>query len=278
MRQPGLLFTSAGTEDRLNLPILFATLVDHPEQACFTALRSDILRPDALAEAQGILFHCGAVRPTQEDDDSHQKDPSRSHEMLLEIAHGDDANALSILYVEKFDLLVTHIKIQIPDLPGEDASGIVQKAFVRIAEHACQYRGTKDASAWAWMKKIALNLAIDYARHSAKSSIDMVEDLAYSGEDSESLDPRRQADLRLIQNYIRQEWVDPPSVEKQVESRQCFNLFMNSLKPQEREVFFMLSQGIDQVSIANRLGLSKGRISQIIENMRNQARKYELLP
>ena len=46
---------------RASLPILFAQVVDHPEQERFLALRKAIPDPDALAEAQAILIRCGAV-------------------------------------------------------------------------------------------------------------------------------------------------------------------------------------------------------------------------
>lgn len=46
---------------RLPLPILFAQVVNHPDQARFLALRQAITEPDALAEAQTILIRCGAI-------------------------------------------------------------------------------------------------------------------------------------------------------------------------------------------------------------------------
>jgi octaprenyl-diphosphate synthase len=49
------------TLGRSPLPVLFAQLVPHPEQARFLALRQVIHEPDALAEAQSILIRCGAL-------------------------------------------------------------------------------------------------------------------------------------------------------------------------------------------------------------------------
>jgi geranylgeranyl pyrophosphate synthase len=46
---------------RRPLPILFAEIVNHPEQARFLELRSRAARPECLAEAQRILIHCGGV-------------------------------------------------------------------------------------------------------------------------------------------------------------------------------------------------------------------------
>ncbi len=56
--------TPAGPDwapDRAPLPILFATLVDHPERERFLMLRSRAQDPEALREAQEILCRCGAV-------------------------------------------------------------------------------------------------------------------------------------------------------------------------------------------------------------------------
>ncbi len=43
------------------MPILFASLVDHPERGRFVELRRNIADPVALQEAQEILIRCGAI-------------------------------------------------------------------------------------------------------------------------------------------------------------------------------------------------------------------------
>ncbi len=48
-------------QGRSPLPILFAQLVDHPQQAKFLELCRDISAPDALSDAQDILVRSGAV-------------------------------------------------------------------------------------------------------------------------------------------------------------------------------------------------------------------------
>jgi octaprenyl-diphosphate synthase len=48
-------------QGRRPLPILFAALVRHPQQARFFDLTHNIHEAGALEEAQGILFQCGAV-------------------------------------------------------------------------------------------------------------------------------------------------------------------------------------------------------------------------
>jgi geranylgeranyl pyrophosphate synthase len=47
--------------ERSPLPILFASLVPHPDQARFLKLKKQTSSPDALQEAQEILIHCGAI-------------------------------------------------------------------------------------------------------------------------------------------------------------------------------------------------------------------------
>jgi geranylgeranyl diphosphate synthase type I len=46
---------------RSPLPVLFASLVKHPEQRRFLELREQVSDPDALQEAQEILIRCGAI-------------------------------------------------------------------------------------------------------------------------------------------------------------------------------------------------------------------------
>ncbi|NWG05137.1 MAG: polyprenyl synthetase family protein [Chloroflexi bacterium] len=48
-------------QGRSSLPILFASLVNHPEQAHFIELKERINEPRVLEEAQEILIHCGAI-------------------------------------------------------------------------------------------------------------------------------------------------------------------------------------------------------------------------
>jgi geranylgeranyl pyrophosphate synthase len=58
------LSVSAGSDwiqKRTTLPILFAKIVDHPEQLKFKALSENIANPGAIKEAQEILLRCGAV-------------------------------------------------------------------------------------------------------------------------------------------------------------------------------------------------------------------------
>ena len=48
-------------QGRSPLPILFASLVEHPERERFLELNGHIIKPAALKEAQEILIHCGAI-------------------------------------------------------------------------------------------------------------------------------------------------------------------------------------------------------------------------
>ncbi len=48
-------------QGRSPLPILFASLVQHPDQARFLKLRKQVSSPNALQEAQEILIRCGAI-------------------------------------------------------------------------------------------------------------------------------------------------------------------------------------------------------------------------
>ena len=46
---------------RASLPILYATLVDHPDRKRFLSLQQEVIDPKKLNEAQIILVHCGAI-------------------------------------------------------------------------------------------------------------------------------------------------------------------------------------------------------------------------
>lgn len=63
---------------RSPLPILFASVVEHPEQRRFLELKEQVSSPDALLESQEILIRCGAI--------SYCADQLiRKHEMAKEI-------------------------------------------------------------------------------------------------------------------------------------------------------------------------------------------------
>jgi hypothetical protein len=49
------------TQGRANLPILYAHIADHPDQARFMSLSPKCGDPQTLREAQQILIRCGAV-------------------------------------------------------------------------------------------------------------------------------------------------------------------------------------------------------------------------
>lgn len=72
------------TQGRSPLPILFATLVSHPDQGRFRALRQLISNPGALAEAQTILIRCGAISYVIDQLlQRHQKAEALLEEMVL---------------------------------------------------------------------------------------------------------------------------------------------------------------------------------------------------
>ena len=48
-------------QGRSPLPILFAPLVEHPDQSRFLKLKKQIDQPETLKEAQEILLRCGAI-------------------------------------------------------------------------------------------------------------------------------------------------------------------------------------------------------------------------
>ena len=48
-------------QGRSPLPVLFASVVQHPEQKRFLELKKRVSSPEALQEAQEILIHCGAI-------------------------------------------------------------------------------------------------------------------------------------------------------------------------------------------------------------------------
>ncbi|HEU0292465.1 MAG TPA: polyprenyl synthetase family protein [Anaerolineales bacterium] len=81
-------------QGRSPLPILFASLVNHPEQQRFRALSRSITEPAALQEAQEILIRCGAISYCV---DQLLRKHQEAKEILDGIALVDDAPIASLL-------------------------------------------------------------------------------------------------------------------------------------------------------------------------------------
>jgi geranylgeranyl pyrophosphate synthase len=81
-------------QGRAPLPILFASLVEHPEQKRFLQLSRNTADLDALKEAQEIIIHCGAISYCA--DQLIQKHQA-AKEILMGIQLADPAPLYSLL-------------------------------------------------------------------------------------------------------------------------------------------------------------------------------------
>jgi len=70
----------------------------------------------------------------------------------------------------------------------EDATDIVQEAFVKVHKHLASFQGT--SSFYTWLYRIVMNLAIDHIRRSKKSrQVDYQDGVAREEDDATGLSP-----------------------------------------------------------------------------------------
>ena len=104
-------------QGRYSLPILFASLVEHPDRARFLELRAAIEQPGALEEAQAILVRSGAISySVNELLKRHAQAKALLAEMSL--AKREDFDMLLQEVVDPVERLFAAVGAELPSGPG----------------------------------------------------------------------------------------------------------------------------------------------------------------
>jgi heptaprenyl diphosphate synthase len=102
---------------RYSLPILFASLVDHPDRARFLELRAAIEQPGALEEAQAILVRSGAISYSVNE---LLKRHAQAKALLAEMSlvKREDFDMLLQEVVDPVERLFAAVGAELPSSPG----------------------------------------------------------------------------------------------------------------------------------------------------------------
>lgn len=182
------------------------------------------------------------------------------HALIRAVAAGDQ-DAFTELYNQYFPRLVRYVLNRVSSLDEAEAESIVQDVMFCVYRKAGTYNGNSDAQATSWLYRITHNRTIDITR--AMRRFQEVELDADDRPMSELPDPDNEND----DDTRRAEEVDE-------EIRQYLNLFIQSLTPREREVLALKVKGLRSNEIAEIVGVSAPRITQLMQNIQRKAREF----
>ncbi len=158
---------------------------------------------------------------------------------LIRVAAGD-AEALAALYEALFPRVVSHLRARFDNLDEGEIEGAAQQTMLQVWQKAATFRGQTEREAMGWVMRIAERKALDLLRMEQRSA---------------ELDPERHSAFDQIDEV---DW----------------KRFFARLTPREREVVELLYQGYKAVEIAASLQVSEPRITQLIQAVREKARKW----
>ena len=158
---------------------------------------------------------------------------------LIRVAAGD-AEALAALYEPMFPRVVLHLRARFDNLDEGEIEGVAQQTMLQVWQKASTFRGQTEREAMGWVMRIAERKALDLLRMEQRTT---------------DLDPERYS------GYDKVDETDWPR-------------FFSRLTPREREVVDLLYQGYKAVEIAATLQVSEPRVTQLIQAVREKARKW----
>lgn len=141
-----------------------------------------------------------------------------------------------------------------------EAEEIINKTFDKVLKNAPFYRGSTDLSAGSWIKKIAKNEMADLFRAREKDNNHVINaDI----EDLVSETP----DLMLSGlKYIEKQ-------EELFHVQEMWKSLQGSLTSQEFEVLAMTFDGCKNSEISDKLGVSRPRVTQIKNSIKEKAKR-----
>lgn len=193
------------------------------------------------------------------------------HGLLLRTKARDEQAFETLLErVRKPSMRIIYSKLDPTYFDADDLDLVFYHAMAKTWQRASIYRGVsnfdpnrdEDLTAWAWIKKIVVNSALDYRRAEIKCRRFEISEPLLNLEDPEN--PSRDPNQR------QKQFVDPI---EEVEINENIQGFVKSLTLIEQELFNHLRNGIPKKEIAHKMGLSPSRISQLISILRKKYRE-----
>lgn len=193
------------------------------------------------------------------------------HELLTEVKLRQEV-AFEVLLekVKKPSMKLISQKLNPNRYDEEDLEIIFYHAMTKVWFQATSYHGKskiylmdKDLIAWAWIKRIIINCALDYYKAEKKHRDNIISEILIELEDPKELPNYHPEDNKTL-NEISYEMDKKEELEE----------FKSSLNIQEHELFnHLLDSKLSKKSIAERMGISPSRVSQLISGLREKYRR-----
>lgn len=195
------------------------------------------------------------------------------NDLLIRIGQGDYL-ALNWIYELLREDAIHMLLAEVGGVDAAEADALYNRAMHKIWLSARGYEsrssGDVDVTAYAWLRKIIINTARDWARVARKrASMELQEaDMTSEGEEETQVEfsPIEQLwddDLALHER----ETTNPPRL---MESKLDWAAFLATLNERELRIITRLAEGATQTQIAEELNISPARLSQIVKDLRQR--------
>lgn len=200
------------------------------------------------------------------------------HDLLVRVALHDE-DAFARMYEVLYRTAIATILAEIGGIDEADAESIYCQAMYKIWRKAGSYQGREerqdpDTTAWAWIRTTIVRTALDVSRSLRKKDMaellesEMINEAEQDeGQDSSPIDQLSASDVA-----VGERMQDSPA--KLTEAREGLHEFLGSLEERDKLIFRLLAEGHPQGEVAQRLGISASRLSQIVHALRDKAEVF----
>jgi len=192
-----------------------------------------------------------------------KKEESGLNALLRSVAAGH-LDAIVEIWDIVFDKITGFILARFQVFDESEVEGIISRTILKLMEKAYQYRGTTDKQAMNYIFTIAKNIAIDLAKKKGRTPY--LDDLLIDPQGAKTTDELMDELLSIQEPHSKQ----ARSIEDQIDDLLGIEELIDELTEREREVLSLLAEGYSQREIAMALGVTPGRVSQLVRKIREK--------
>lgn len=141
---------------------------------------------------------------------------------------------------------------------------LLNAVWRKVSQKAIQCRGNSETSIFNWILKIARNTGLNMIRDNKKYEEILSLDELVSKEDNPQVADEQ---IGSGQSLWNSQDPSPRTIEDQIILDEQFRGWSNKLTKQEQKVFDLILDGYLKIDIADTLGISRPRVTQIIKQI-----------
>ena len=138
----------------------------------------------------------------------------------------------------------------------EDIEDVTEATLGKILSKADTYTGQSDGEAWNWIAKIGKNLAMDLLDRIKKEE-------GYTLQIISGADGEEEAPEETIDRITGRSWNEADAFTESLFLQYNWLKFYEQLTPQEKKVFSGLAGGMQETEIAQKLRITRPRVTQL---------------